>query len=128
MSSVKFAPGASLTRGGGAVLVAVSLILSGCASTSSFAPPPLPTPQTFSGQPEAKGSVGAVGWRDFFQDPQLRGLIETALADNRDVRIAAARLDEARAALRIESAALYPSLDGVATSTRGRTPADLSIT
>lgn len=109
------------------MLVVASLILSGCASTP-FVPPPLPTPPTFSGQPVARGSVGIVGWRDFFQDPQLRDLIETALANNRDVRIATGRLDEARAALRIESAALYPRLDGVATSTRGRTPADLSIT
>lgn len=113
---------------GGAILAALSLLLSGCAPTSPFVRPALPTPPTFPGPTTDKESVGGLGWRDFFQDPQLRGLITTALANNRDVRIAAGRLDEASAALRIQSAALYPRLDGVATSTRGRTPADLSFT
>lgn len=124
----KFASVGAIGQGSGAVLVAASLLLAGCASTPPFSPPPLPTPHAFSGQPQTKGSLGDVGWRDFFQDPQLQALITTALANNRDVRIAAGRLDEARAALRIQSAALYPRLDGVVTATRGRTPADLSLT
>ena len=51
LAMIKFASGGALDQGGGAVLFAVSLILAGCASTSPFSPPPLPTPQTFPGQP-----------------------------------------------------------------------------
>ncbi|HJV40086.1 efflux transporter outer membrane subunit [Caulobacter sp.] len=127
MRSVKRLAVGGLDRGG-AVLVALSLLVSGCAAPSPFVRPALPTPPTFPGTPTDQASIGRLGWRDFFQDPQLQGLITTALTNNRDVRIAAGRLDEARAGLRIESAALYPRLDGVATSTRGRTPADLSFT
>lgn len=112
----------------GVVLLALSLLAPGCASAPPFARPELPIPPAFPGPQTDKPSIGRLVWRDFFQDPQLQSLIETALANNRDVRIAAGRLEEARAAFRIQSAALYPRLDGVAMSTRGRTPADLSFT
>jgi len=121
----KAASGGALRQGG---FVLVALLLSGCAATSPFIRPGLPTPATFPGSTADNESIAKLGWRDFFQDPQLQSLIEAALANNRDVRIAAGRLEEARAALRIENAGLYPRVDGVATSTRGRTPGDLSFT
>ncbi|RSX98979.1 hypothetical protein DAH81_25235, partial [Sphingomonas koreensis] len=74
------------------------------------------------------GSIARIGWRDFFEEPQLRQLIVEALKNNRDIRIAAGRVEEARAAFRIRGSALYPQLDGVFTGTRRRTPADLSFT
>jgi NodT family efflux transporter outer membrane factor (OMF) lipoprotein len=115
-------------RLGAASCAAAALVLTGCSFTPAFERPPLPTPGTYGGEPAGPGSVARVGWRDFFQEAELRSLIAAALANNRDVRIAAARVEEARAAFRVQGSALYPQLDGVATGTRSRTPADLSIT
>lgn len=47
-------------------------------------------------------------WWEMFSDPQLKALIETALKNNRDVRIAASRVDEARAYLGYNKADQYP--------------------
>jgi multidrug efflux system outer membrane protein len=52
-----------------------------------------------------------VDYRDIFRDPRLQGLIERALANNRDLRIAAANIASARAQYRVQRAALFPRLD-----------------
>ena len=52
-------------------------------------------------------------WWDLFQDPVLRDLITSALAENRDLRVSMARVTEARARLGIAKADLYPRVDYV---------------
>lgn len=104
------------------------LALASCALAPSYERPALPTPATYPRTGDAPASIAQLSWRDFFQDPQLQALIAAALANNRDVRIAAARMDQAHAALQSTNAQLFPQIDAVATGTRGRTPADLSIT
>ncbi|MDE8652109.1 efflux transporter outer membrane subunit [Novosphingobium sp. H3SJ31-1] len=103
-------------------LIAASLLLA--ASACSFAPqhvrPPQPVPDRYPSETAEGPSIAQAGWRDFFPDAELRRLIGEALANNRDIRVAAARVAEARAAWRIEGASLYPQLDAVATGTRGR--------
>jgi multidrug efflux system outer membrane protein len=63
--------------------------------------------------------VSASGWRDFFLDARLRQVIETALANNRDLRIAAGNVLQARAQLRTSRADLFPTVavSGTATYT-----------
>lgn len=63
--------------------------------------------------------VSAIGWRDFFLDPRLRQVIETGLANNRDLRIAAGNVLQARAQLRTQRSELFPtaSVNGSATYT-----------
>ena len=53
--------------------------------------------------------VTKVGWRDFFLDARLRQVIETGLANNRDLRVAAANVLQARAQYRVQRADLVPS-------------------
>ncbi|WDA35204.1 efflux transporter outer membrane subunit [Sphingobium sp. YC-XJ3] len=107
-------------RAGLTACLAGSILLAGC----SFAPPHVrpaqPVPSSYSGETAAGPSVARIGWHDFFREDHLRALIMAALENNRDVRIATARVAEARAAWRIEGAALYPELNGVGTGTRGR--------
>jgi multidrug efflux system outer membrane protein len=50
-------------------------------------------------------------WREYFPDPRLQGLIAAALEHNRDLRIALARVDEARAQAGIARADRLPQLD-----------------
>ncbi len=63
--------------------------------------------------------ITAVGWREFFVDPRLRQVIETGLANNRDLRVAAANVLQARAQYRVQRSDLVPttSLSGGATYT-----------
>ena len=53
--------------------------------------------------------ITQVGWRDFFLDPRLRQVIETGLANNRDLRIAAGNVLQARALLRVQRSDLLPT-------------------
>ena len=65
-------------------------------------------------------------WRGYFTDPLLQQLVETALANNRDLRIAALRSDQARAAFRIQRADQLPNLGLAAQGARARVPGDLN--
>ena len=56
-------------------------------------------------------SVANLDWFDLFQDPELRRLVETALQQNRDIRVALASIDEFRAQHGATRGALLPRLD-----------------
>jgi len=60
--------------------------------------------------PSVPGSV-ADGWLDSFGDARLRALVEEAIAHGADLRIAAARLQQAEAHARIAGAQIYPAVD-----------------
>ncbi len=104
-----------------AAIVAVSI--AGCSLQPLYVQPMLPTAPQFAGdKPPAPGSLRAteIGWRGFFQDPRLQTLIESALQNNRDLRVAVLRIDEARGQYRIQRADRLPNVDlgGGATRTR----------
>lgn len=113
----------------------VTTLLSGCLSMApTYERPAAPvanvwtpdvstSPATAAAQP-----ASMLDWREYFADPQLRTLIETALANNRDLRVALARVEQARAAYGIQRADLFPSLGAGASETRQRVPGDLSLT
>jgi len=98
-----------------------SLLVAACSFAPAHVRPPAPVPPQYPATVAPGPSVARIGWQDFFQDPELRRLISRALENNRDIRIAAARVEQARAAWRIEGASLYPQLDGAITGQRGRT-------
>lgn len=50
-----------------------------------------------------------IGWRDFFTDARLRQVIGQGLANNRDLRVAAANVLQARAQYRVQRADLVPT-------------------
>jgi multidrug efflux system outer membrane protein len=70
----------------------------------------------------------ATGWRDYFADERLRSLIEQALRENRDLRDAVLRVEEARAQYGIQRADLFPTINAGADMARSRTPGDLNLT
>ena len=59
-------------------------------------------------------------------DPRLQRLVEIALQNNRDLRVAVLNVAAAQAQYRIQRAALFPQVAGFADGTRQRTPADLT--
>ena len=79
------------------------------ASDKSYAQPEPRIPQQPETQPTAQ-SLGDEKWWEVFQDKELQNLIRTALENNYDVRIAAARVLQAQAQLGIVRADQFPSL------------------
>jgi multidrug efflux system outer membrane protein len=91
------------------LLLAVALI--GCTLAPRHERPALPVPDRFPG---GGGSLAAAdqGWRTMFGDPRLQALIALALANNRDLRVAALHIEVAQAQYRIQRAGLFPTVDG----------------
>ena len=69
-----------------------------------------------------------VQWREFFTDERLQEIIETALKNNRDLRVAALNVERARALYRIQRAELLPTSMRPAAAARSVCPDDLSGT
>ena len=67
-----------------------------------------------------------IGWRDFIADPRLQRLVEIALSNNRDLRVAALTVEQVQAQYRIQRAQLYPQVSGFADALKSRTPPDLT--
>ncbi|WP_177313464.1 TolC family protein, partial [Burkholderia ubonensis] len=119
-----------------AAAAAVALFATGCTMAPHYQRPDAPVAQAFpSGgvyatQPAAKagarsanGQAAAdIGWREFFVDPRLQRLIEIALNNNRDLRVAVLNIAAARAQYQITRADLFPKLDAVGTGNRQRLP------
>jgi len=117
----------------GLTALAAALLLSGCVNLAPrYERPAAPVPAHYPDAPADAGSNGAanadVGWRTFFADAKLRGLIELALDNNRDLRVAVLNIAQARAQYRIQDAATLPTLSASGSGTATRTPASLSAT
>jgi multidrug efflux system outer membrane protein len=91
--------------------------------------PELPVPAQWPQLPQVAGAAdpGTLEWRAFFSDPRLEGLIAAALENNRDMRIAVARVEEARALYGIARADRLPTLNLAASRSAALTPGDLSL-
>ena len=97
---------------------AATLLLGASASAALAASPALPPPpvlaQSFRNAPPPGAEAGvplADGWWRSFGDPMLDRMVETALAGNFDIEIAAARLEQAAAGARAAKGALLPALN-----------------
>ena len=92
-----------------------AVLLGGCIDLApAYHRPAEPTPASFPTGPAYAPAPSAaqpvVGWRDFFADPKLKAVIEQALANNRDLRVAVANIAAARAQYRVQRAALFPTI------------------
>ena len=105
--------------------LAGATMLAGCNLAPKYvrplgaAPATLPEGGVYPAAATDAPDITGVGWRDFFLEPRLRQVIETGIANNRDLRIAAGNVLQARAQLRAERASLVPTtgLTGSATYT-----------
>ncbi|MFS2139693.1 efflux transporter outer membrane subunit [Duganella sp. Dugasp56] len=123
--------------------VLAAALLSACSMAPTFQRPAAPVAAAFPADTAGAGaktgfaSVQAgpgqkdavdTGWREYFSDPRLQQLIAAALDNNRDLRTAALRIEEARAQYDIQSADRLPNLNANAAVTKAKTPAFLSPT
>jgi len=112
--------------------LALMTALTGCSLIPDYQRPDAPVagdwPQGEAYQQSAaQASEQTLGWREFFRDPALQQLIEVALENNRDLRVAALNVDAYRALYRIQRADLLPAVSADGAGTRSRTPGDLSM-
>lgn len=89
-------------------------VLAGCSLAPDYQRPALPVPQQFSLKQNAlvpaPGEYQDTGWRSFFVDSQVKALIGEALVNNRDLRMAVLKVQEARAQYGVTDADRYPQL------------------
>ncbi len=87
------------------------LLFAGCMLGPDFQKPAVETPDRFRfADPDAAEAVN-LKWWELFNDPVLDALVLTALHENKDVLIAASRVEEARASLGFTRADMYPTFD-----------------
>ena len=98
-------------------LVVITLTAAGCALGPRYQRPDVAVPDAHRGAPEAAASPASLAdlqWSVLFDDPALTALVTTALQQNFDLRIAAERVQQARAVYRISRSDRFPSIDGSA--------------
>jgi outer membrane protein, multidrug efflux system len=111
-------------------LVSVLLLaLTGCMVGPNYQRPPVASPQSWRLEDKEARDLANTAWWEQFDDPVLNDLIRTALEENKDVKIAAARIEEFVGQLTTTRAGLYPQIGyGVSGATervtrRGPVPA-----
>lgn len=102
----------------------IVMLLSGCTLMPKYNRPVAVVPKTFPYMDSQTGvsdkSVADIGWREFFKDERLGRLIEIALKNNRDLRIAALNVQEIQARYRIIRKGLLPSFSASADGLKER--------
>jgi multidrug efflux system outer membrane protein len=114
------------------LLGALISILAGCSLSPFYEQPALPTAASYPGvndtATQASPGIEQFGWREFFTDVRLQELIVQALENNRDLRIAIERVEEARGLYGIQRADRLPGISAGAMGGRTQIPSDLSPT
>ena len=93
------------------ITLIIVVSFTGCAVGPEFKKPVVETPDNFRFSDSKSKEVVNLNWWELFDDPVLYSLVVTALTNNKDLMIAASRMEEARAALGFTKADQYPRLD-----------------
>lgn len=112
------------------------LCLSGCTMAPRYTRPDSPVPEKWGGkagdivaakQPDSSASMAPeLKWRAYFVNPKMQKLIELALNNNRDLRVAALNIEKSRAQYQIKRADLLPTINATGSATIQRLPASVS--
>lgn len=97
-----------------------ALVVAACAPLKPFGEPEVTLPAQYADAPADAAALGNQRWWQLIDDPELPRLVELALSNNRDLRRAIARIDEADAVLRLNGAALIPQINVESAATRSR--------
>ncbi|KRV81299.1 MULTISPECIES: AdeC/AdeK/OprM family multidrug efflux complex outer membrane factor [Pseudomonas] len=116
-------------------LALATAALSGCSLIPDYQRPEAPVAQAYPQGPAYAGAQGGgataaadLDWQSFFSDPQLRRLVEVALDNNRDLRVAALNVEAYQAQYRIQRAELFPAVSADVSGSRQRLPERVSTT
>ncbi len=114
----------------------IVVFLGGCTLAPEYSRPAAPVPAGWpagAAYDETKPAPSApaaadLPWREFLADERLQEVVETALKNNRDLRLAALNVERARALYGVQRAELFPAVQAVGSGSIERVPADLSST
>jgi outer membrane protein, multidrug efflux system len=110
------------------------LLLGGCTMIPKYHRPEAPVPAALPGGPATAAGMTAPPaaaeppWQEFFTDPGLRAVVGMALANNRDLRIAALNVEKMQALYRIQRSNLYPGAAAAAGADNYKIPSQVSST
>ncbi|MBP8981010.1 MAG: efflux transporter outer membrane subunit [Syntrophobacterales bacterium] len=119
-----------------AIIIGIVIMLGGCTLAPKYRRPAAPVPGQWptgaayegkAGETERK-AASELPWREFFIDERLQKLIDLALKNNRDLRLASLNVERARALYGVQRAELLPTVNAFGAGSKGRVPADLSYT
>ncbi|MFZ2447426.1 MAG: efflux transporter outer membrane subunit [Syntrophobacteraceae bacterium] len=116
------------------LLAMTAFFLTGCTLIPKYMRPEAPIPAAWPSGPAYKetsrGAPAAaeLKWREFFAEEPLQTIIETALKNNRDLRVTALNVERARALYKVQRAELLPRVDGTVSGVKERLAADVSGT
>lgn len=109
--------------------VTATLLASGCSLAPFYDRPAAPVARDWTGINAAgQRNIDKTPWREFFPDERLQALITAALDYNRDLRIAVARVEEARGLYGVQRADRLPTLNITGGQTAARVPGSISTT
>lgn len=107
-------------------LLSLAVLLAGCSLIPEYQRPASPSaaqyPQGAVYPAPTPGAARTEDWRTLFNDPALQQLIESALMNNRDLRVAALNVEAFQAQYRIQRADLLPAVSANASESRQRLP------
>lgn len=92
-------------------ILILSFFFSACTLGPDFIEPVTATPEAYRTQIMPADPIDDLKWWELFEDPLLYSLVTTALANNRDLKIAVSRIEQARANLGFVRADQYPRVD-----------------
>ncbi|RYY96399.1 MAG: efflux transporter outer membrane subunit, partial [Comamonadaceae bacterium] len=99
--------------------LAAAAALAACSFIPTYERPAAPVPAAYDYASAPTGTPAAqLDWQQFLADARLRELVATALANNRDLRVAVANIEQARAQFDIRNADRYPTVGVSASATR----------
>lgn len=101
-------------------LLSMAMFMTGCSLIPDYQRPAAPVAAQYPTPTLASASTE--DWRTLFNDPALQQLIESALINNRDLRVAALNVEAFQAQYRIQRADLYPAVSANASESRQRMP------
>jgi multidrug efflux system outer membrane protein len=101
-------------------LLSMAMLMGGCSLIPEYQRPASPSAAQYP--TETQAATTSEDWRTLFTDPALRQLIESALVNNRDLRVAALNVEAFQAQYRIQRADLFPAVSANANELRQRMP------
>ena len=111
----------------GAVALLLAVPLSACMVGPDYRRPEVEVPVAWRLGPTEAGEISNIAWWDQFQDPVLSDLVRTALANNKDLEIATANVDQAFAQYGIVRSAQFPQVNASASAARERSSANIRL-
>ncbi|MDB5873411.1 MAG: putative fused inner/outer rane transporter [Ramlibacter sp.] len=104
-------------------LLAVASLLAGCSMMPAYERPAAPVPGNWPYPTVITGTAAAdLDWQNFFADARLRRLVDIALCNNRDLRVAVLNIEQARAQYDIRRADRFPTVGAAVTGSRTPAP------